>query len=86
MIDNKSNQPKNFVLYTTPNGEVKLEVVSILEITGSKLFLFCKQFAKKIQLQNSKEIKAGIELPSTHLCETFVFFVLKPLFSFKLHP
>lgn len=47
MIDNKSNQPKNFVLYTTPNGEVKLEVVSILEITGSKLFPFWKQFAKK---------------------------------------
>jgi hypothetical protein len=38
-----------FFIYTTPNGEVKLEVVSILEITGSNLFPFWKQFAKKIQ-------------------------------------
>ena len=50
MIDNELQPTKNFVLYTTPNGEVKLEVVSILEITGSKLFPFWKQFAKQIQL------------------------------------
>jgi hypothetical protein len=50
MIDNKSNQPKNFVLYTTPNGEVKLEVVStILGITGSKPFPFWKQLKKEVQ-------------------------------------
>jgi len=49
MIDNELQSTKNFVLYTTPNGEVRLEVVSILEITGSKLFLFLKLFAKEIQ-------------------------------------
>jgi hypothetical protein len=47
MIDNESQSTKNFVLYTTPNEEVKLEVVFILEITGSKLFPFCKQFKKR---------------------------------------
>lgn len=36
MIDNELQPTKNFVLYTTPNGEVKLEVVSIWKITGSQ--------------------------------------------------
>ena len=44
---NTRNRPK-ILFYITPNGEVKLEVVSILEITGSKLFPFWKQLAKKM--------------------------------------
>lgn len=50
MIDKELQPTKNFVLYTTPNGEVKFEVVSILEITGSKLFPFWKQFKRKFYI------------------------------------
>jgi hypothetical protein len=47
MIDNELQSTENFVLYTTANEEVKLKVVSILDITGFKLFPFWKQFKKK---------------------------------------
>ena len=39
MIDNELQPSKNFILYTTPNGEVKLEV-----------FPFWKQFKKKFNI------------------------------------
>jgi hypothetical protein len=38
MIDSELQPTKNFVLYTIPNKEVKLEVISKMEITGSKRF------------------------------------------------
>ena len=38
MINNELYPTRKFVLHTTHNGEVKLEVVSILEITGFNLY------------------------------------------------
>jgi hypothetical protein len=55
MIDNESQPTKNFVLYTTPNGEVKLEVF----IQDETLWLTQKAIATML----------GVEVPaiSKHL-------------------